>query len=332
MPRTLISDLPGGFGNCSSRLNASGRCAAPPGSWRALPSLFGLAPCGVYLASGFTVGAVRSYRTISPLPRRWRFRNGERTRQARPTRVLRLQGGPPERGVAEAVSFLWHWPSMGFQTHVPDVIRHTALRSSDFPPPANRARARPPAATARSPCQRLVYPSTNLAESGRTSHPSSWEPRCAGKPGMGHPRLVPCKSLRFLLQIITSHRRTIISWAVSRQTPVLPYPRGCDGAKNRVPPPPMGPTIAFFALFKSINTMFIRYLLNAPANQLVTPHHTKTVKSGLLLPDFWPKYAVFAHFQHCCAAGGHPSSSKSQCKPPNIAASLCENLSSTGGA
>jgi len=169
LPRTLISDLPGGFGNCSSRLNASGRCAAPPGSWRALPSLFGLAPCGVYLASGFTVGAVRSYRTISPLPRRWRFRNGERTRQARPTRVLRLQGGPPERGVAEAVSFLWHWPSMGFQTHVPDVIRHTALRSSDFPPPANRARARPPAATARSPCQRLVYPSTNLAESGRTS-------------------------------------------------------------------------------------------------------------------------------------------------------------------
>ncbi len=32
LPRTLISDLPGGFGNCSSRLGASGRCAAPPGS------------------------------------------------------------------------------------------------------------------------------------------------------------------------------------------------------------------------------------------------------------------------------------------------------------
>ena len=28
LPRTLISDLPGGFGNCSSRLGASGRCAA----------------------------------------------------------------------------------------------------------------------------------------------------------------------------------------------------------------------------------------------------------------------------------------------------------------
>ena len=35
---------------------------------RALPSLFGLAPCGVYPASGITAGAVRSYRTFSPLP------------------------------------------------------------------------------------------------------------------------------------------------------------------------------------------------------------------------------------------------------------------------
>ena len=67
------------------------------------------------------------------------FRNGERTRQAGATRVLRFQGDPSEEGVAEAVSFLWHWPSMGFEAHVPEVIRHTALRSSDFPPPAERA-------------------------------------------------------------------------------------------------------------------------------------------------------------------------------------------------
>jgi hypothetical protein len=120
------------------------------------PPLFGLAPCGVYPAPGVTAGAVRSYRTISPLPRRWSFRNGGRTRQAGPTRVLRFQGGPPKRGVAEAVSFLWHWPSMGFEAHVPDVIRHTALRSSDFPPPADLACANPPAATARSSCQPLV--------------------------------------------------------------------------------------------------------------------------------------------------------------------------------
>ena len=37
--------------------------------------------------------------------------------------------------VAEAVFSLWHWPSMRLEAHVPDVIRHTALRSSDFPPP-----------------------------------------------------------------------------------------------------------------------------------------------------------------------------------------------------
>jgi hypothetical protein len=89
-----------------SRLNASGRCAAPPGSWRALPSLFGLAPCGVYPAPALPAGAVRSYRTISPLPRRdWPSR---RTWSS-------PSGGPPERGVAEAVSFLWHWPSTGLK-------------------------------------------------------------------------------------------------------------------------------------------------------------------------------------------------------------------------
>ncbi len=46
-------------------------------------SLFGLAPCGVCPASDVTSRAVRSYRTISPLP-------------------------PPKE---EAVCFLWHFPS-----------------------------------------------------------------------------------------------------------------------------------------------------------------------------------------------------------------------------
>ena len=31
--------------------------------------------------------------------------------------------------------FLWHFPSARLEPGVPDVIRHTALRSSDFPPP-----------------------------------------------------------------------------------------------------------------------------------------------------------------------------------------------------
>ena len=87
--------------------SASGRHAAPPGSWRQLPSLFGLAPCGVYPASGLTAGAVRSYRTFSPLLRH----------RARPPTQLRRTclGSPSKGGVAGAVSFLWHWPSAGLQ-------------------------------------------------------------------------------------------------------------------------------------------------------------------------------------------------------------------------
>jgi len=33
-----------------------------------------------------------------------------------------------------------HLPSRGLETSVPDVIRHTALRSSDFPPPLDALR------------------------------------------------------------------------------------------------------------------------------------------------------------------------------------------------
>ena len=49
-----------------------------------------------------------------------------------------------------AVCFLWHFPSAGLEPGLPDVIRHTALRSSDFPLPL-------PGATVRSGCQRLHY-------------------------------------------------------------------------------------------------------------------------------------------------------------------------------
>ena len=43
--------------------------------------------------------------------------------------------------LSAAVCSLWHFPSTGFETGCPDVIRHTALRSSDFPPPALRSLA-----------------------------------------------------------------------------------------------------------------------------------------------------------------------------------------------
>src|SRR5271166_3871946 len=71
---------------------------------RRSPPLFGLAPCGVFPATAITGGAVRSYRTFSPLPR-----------------------------LREAVYFLWHFPSTPLERRRPDVIRHTALWSSDFP-------------------------------------------------------------------------------------------------------------------------------------------------------------------------------------------------------
>jgi hypothetical protein len=39
----------------------------------------------------------------------------------------------------QAVCSLWHFPSNRLKPAVPDVIRHTALRSSDFPPVLRRA-------------------------------------------------------------------------------------------------------------------------------------------------------------------------------------------------
>ena len=92
--------------------------------------LFGLAPCGVCPAPFITKRAVRSYRTFSPLPRQ-----------------------------AGAVYFLWHFPSTGLETSLPDVIRHTALRSSDFPLPPVKATA-----TVRSGCQLDHYIRSSAAQ------------------------------------------------------------------------------------------------------------------------------------------------------------------------
>ena len=107
------SSLPGGFGRavlCHQRT----RCAPV-----LVASLFGLAPCGVLPATCLTAGAVRSYRTFSPLPR---------------LRGLRRLG--------EAVFFLCHCPSScpdrelpgalpsGVRTFLPP--SHSALRASRF--------------------------------------------------------------------------------------------------------------------------------------------------------------------------------------------------------
>jgi len=106
-----------------------------PGEPEGLPgssSLFGLAPCGVCPARRITATAVRSYRTFSPLP------------------------GPCGPGGMFSVALSVDWfptlrkgrASMGHP--LPDVIRHTALRSSDFPLVLRRA-------TVRSGCQPIHY-------------------------------------------------------------------------------------------------------------------------------------------------------------------------------
>jgi len=97
---TGSSDLPG---------SQAGRAAPSP--------LFGLAPRGVYPAGGITPAAVRSYRTISPLPsvsgRRYIFCG-----------TFRIPRGTPA------------------------VSRHAALWRPDFPPPFPAATVHPAAPAA----------------------------------------------------------------------------------------------------------------------------------------------------------------------------------------
>jgi hypothetical protein len=62
--------LPGAFSNLPGRPDPDmdpGDCSACAGT-AAAPSLFGLAPGGVCRAADVAVSAVRSYRTVSPLP------------------------------------------------------------------------------------------------------------------------------------------------------------------------------------------------------------------------------------------------------------------------
>ena len=119
------SDLPGGL------THRAGTRPAEAGT----SSLFGLAPCGVCPARCIAAAAVRSYRTFSPLPQ---FRR------------------------TKAVCFLWHFPSADLEVSLPDVIRHTALRSSDFPLPCGSGRpAQLPTKSLYSMLQRGRGPSRN---------------------------------------------------------------------------------------------------------------------------------------------------------------------------
>ena len=92
----------------------------------------------------------------------------------------------PYRNLAvTAVCFLWHWPSTVLEHSFPDVIRHTALRSSDFPPAAPPKRLR---ATVRSGCQPCNYSlhngSFDVHFSARLIHARYLRTALPGCPGM----------------------------------------------------------------------------------------------------------------------------------------------------
>jgi hypothetical protein len=95
---------------------------------------------------------------------------------ALPTALLRLRCAltapfHPYPGVAAgAVYSLWHFPSTRLEPGFPDVIRHTALRSSDFPPSfLDEMRA-----TVRSGCQLDHYrgwsPRRDISSAGRRKY------------------------------------------------------------------------------------------------------------------------------------------------------------------
>src|SRR5882762_4106788 len=94
----------------------SGGAEGPPGGLSRdstrLPLLLGLAPGGVFPAATVAGGAVRSYRTISPLP------------PAGPTNGT---------GSGSAVCFLWHFPWGRPRRALPGTVPPW---SPDFPPSA----------------------------------------------------------------------------------------------------------------------------------------------------------------------------------------------------
>ncbi len=107
------SNLPAGFGESSTSLGVTGRRApAAEVVARGLPAYL------VLLRVGFT-------KPLTLPPTRWAL-----TPPFHP--YLPLARG--------AVYFLLHWPSTRLDARLPDVIRHTALRSSDFPPPPGTRR------------------------------------------------------------------------------------------------------------------------------------------------------------------------------------------------
>ena len=114
------------FRSCMSQLAASGR-------YRAATRLQPAASLPIWSCSVWGLPCLRHYcRSGALLPHLFTLT------APRPNPLDESIGLPR----TAAVCSLWHWPSTGLDARVPDVIRHTALRSSDFPPPADPALAK----------------------------------------------------------------------------------------------------------------------------------------------------------------------------------------------
>jgi hypothetical protein len=95
---------------------------------------------------------------------------------------------------SEAVCSLWHLPSLSLHAQIPDVIRHTALRSSDFPLPEH---LHAPAATARPTCtSMLVDLPDSRAEFGLRLG-SSQQPHSSPKSGLEWGTARPARTQTF---------------------------------------------------------------------------------------------------------------------------------------
>ena len=99
LPQTLVSDLPGGFGACMEQ-----PCGAGPAPGASLAPGSRFPPYLVLLRVGFTLPQpLLSARCALTAPFHPYPCGGQAFGQ-----VQSVPGGPPEGGVAEAVSFLWH--------------------------------------------------------------------------------------------------------------------------------------------------------------------------------------------------------------------------------
>jgi hypothetical protein len=176
-------------------------------------SLFGLAPHGVYRAPSVTVGAVRSYRTVSPLP--------SGLEEAKKRSVL--------CGTFLRVTATGYYPAC------------CPSRSSDFPPRSLGAIAWP--ARSRERLYQWWWPARNVAERRKLSvrRPPTESNSLLGTvsvPGYGHPRNISSTPRRLKENRACRHRSSAHHQLDSRTPPERsPWRPGREpGAQDCDPP------------------------------------------------------------------------------------------------